>query len=209
MLQKLLLALLVVGSASSSVAAAKGVKTSPGSVSGVMSYSAGQYWIESGKEVLCVMVEPADEAALEPLIDAHVAFTGPDKVWPDKSRCIIVGPDFPKSTKKTSGAGVVPVVIGAHGQPDLDACLSVGAFPSAVAVRLAPSEGAGTSVQVPAGQEAYLCGASADGAWESVVIPSRPGQDCGVSGAVDAPRPYAGPCESGWVPAKQVEVIAG
>lgn len=203
------LALSLVACTSVSFAATQVVRTAPGSVTGVLSYAAGQYWLQSGKEALCVMVDAPDEAALEPLVDARVAFTGPIQVWSDKSRCIVVGPDFPQPATRVSTVSHVPVVIGAHGQPDLDACLSVGATASAVAVRLAPDAGAAASVQVPAGQQVYLCGASADGRWESVVVPPRSGADCGVSRAVPAPRPYTGTCTSGWVPADQVQVIAG
>lgn len=209
MLRKSVLILLVVAWASSSIAATRVIETARGSVTGVMSYGSGQYWITSGNHVLCVMVDPPDEAALEPLVDSQVSFVGPIQLWSDKSRCVVVGPDFPRPATAVAAPEITPVVIGAHGQPDLDACLSVGAISSPVGVRLAPSRSAVASVPLPAGQQVHLCGTSADGAWESVVIPAEPGQECGVSGAVETARPYAGPCMSGWVPAGNVQVIAG
>lgn len=209
MLRTFGVALLVMAWASPSMAATKVVKVAPGTVTGELSYASGQYWIRSGKETLCVMVDPPDEAALEPLVDSAVSFTGPIQLWSDQSRCVVIGPDFPEPAKTVTGPRIVPVVIGAHGQPDLDACLSMGAMTSPVAVRLAPDPAAATSVRLSAGQDAYLCGTSADGAWESIVVPPAPGADCGVSGAVETPHSYAGPCKSGWVPVEQVEVIAG
>jgi hypothetical protein len=104
---------------------------------------------------------------------------------------------------------VQPVRIGANGQPGLDACPSTGQIASAVAARLAPTGQASVSLTLRAGQSVYLCGSSSDGAWESVVVPAREGQDCGVSRPVSFPRVYAGPCRSGWVPAGSVRVVAG
>jgi len=190
-------------------AATKVVGTAPGSVSGVLSYASGQYWVESGSGTLCVLVDEADEAALAPMVGKKIAFTGPVRTWSDRSRCIVVGPDFPTLAAARPAAAAVPVVIGAHRQPDIDACPSLGVVTSAVAVRLAPGEGAGTAVRLAAGDAVYLCGASPDGAWESVVVPPTAGADCGVSGAVATPRPYRGSCKSGWVPARLVDVVAG
>ena len=104
---------------------------------------------------------------------------------------------------------VEPVRIGVHGEPDLDACLSVGRTTSAVAARLAPSDSAAISVSLLVNQELYLCGSSPDGEWESVVIPSKAGQDCGVSTPVTEPTIYTGPCRSGWLPSKHIQVVAG
>lgn len=193
----------------SAAAAAKVVKTEPGSVTGVLSYASGQYWISSGNETLCVMVDMSDEPTLERQIGKKVVFAGPIQTWSDKSRCIVVGPDFPKLADVPLRGLVQPVIIGAHGQPDIDACPSVGAAVTVVAVRLAPDEAASASARLQAGQAVYLCGTSPDGTWESVVVPASPGADCGVSRAVQRPRPYAGSCKSGWIQAEYVQVVAG
>jgi hypothetical protein len=63
-----------------------------------------------------------------------------------------------------SAGARLPVRIGTHGQPELDACLSIGRSTSQVAVRLAPREQAAVSVILRKGQEVFLCGPSADGA---------------------------------------------
>ena len=99
MLRKSVLALLLPLVATGAFAATGIVKVAPGTVAGVMSYAAGQYWIKSGKEALCVMVDPEDEPALEALVDTEVSFDGPIQTWSDKSRCIVVGPDFPKAVR--------------------------------------------------------------------------------------------------------------
>jgi hypothetical protein len=203
------LALVLAVSTSSAVATLKVIGTAPGALVGELSYAAGQYWLTSGREELCIMVEAPDEAALEPLVGQKISFTGPIQTWSDRSRCIVVGPDFPKPADTASRPRAMPVMIGAHGQPELDACLSIGALAAPAALRSAPDPAAGTSAQLLAGQTVHLCGASADGAWESIVVPPRAGQDCGVSAAVATPRPYAGPCKAGWVPAGDVEVLAG
>lgn len=104
---------------------------------------------------------------------------------------------------------VEPVRIGVHGDSDLDACLSVGRTTSAVVARLAPSETAATSVSLAANQAIFLCGTSSDGAWESIVIPDKSGQDCGVSHPVARPAIYSGPCRTGWIPMKNIRIVAG
>jgi hypothetical protein len=193
----------------STVDAAPAVRTAPGTVTGEFSYAAGQYWIKAGSETVCVMVDESDEAALAPLNGKKIVFTGPIQTWPDRSRCVVVGPDFPRLAQAPTSVRPRPVTIGAHGQPDIDACPSIGAALAPVAVRLAPADAAGVVLKLAAGQDFYMCGATADGLWESVVVPPSSGADCGVSRAVKTPRPYAGPCKSGWVPARQVEVVAG
>lgn len=95
MFRRLCFAVLISVSATGAFAAAKAVKTTPGSVTGVVSYAAGQYWINSGKETICVMVDPVDEPTLQELIDSRISFKGPIQTWPDKRRCVVVGPDFP------------------------------------------------------------------------------------------------------------------
>lgn len=104
---------------------------------------------------------------------------------------------------------VEPVRIGIHGEPELDACLSIGQTTSAVGVRLAPTDTAAVSFSLKAGKDVYLCGSSSDGEWESVVIPKKAGQDCGVSSPIVAPIIYMGPCRSGWIPANRIRVVAG
>jgi hypothetical protein len=204
-------ALLLIVATLDASASLKVINTAPGAVAGTLSYASGQYWLAAGKETMCVMVDPDDEAALAPLAGKKVEFSGPIQTWSDHSRCIVVGPAFPQAARVPAPmlGKARPVTIGAHGQPDIDACPSVGAALSSVAVRLAPATVAGVAARLDTGQSFYMCGSSPDGVWESVVIPASAGADCGVSGAVAKPRPYRGPCKSGWVEAKYIEVVAG
>ena len=107
------------------------------------------------------------------------------------------------------------VKIGLNG-PDFDACGGVG--------KVVTADDAEGSVPVfnltqawrvridhlPPGTVVWMC-ETRDG-WEGIVFPSHPHQkfgDCGVSLPVEAPKTYHGPCKSGWINPKSVELIAG
>lgn len=49
--------------------------------------------------------------------------------------------------------------------------------------------------------EVYVCGY--DTAWRAIVYPAD-GRDCGVSGLIDGPRGYDGPCFRGWANARWI-----
>lgn len=109
-----------------------------------------------------------------------------------------------------AGGHRVPVMLGIHGEPELDACLSMGVAPREVQVREAPSAKARVVLTLAKGQEAFLCDSSKDGRWEGIVVPPSPGFDCGISGEWGpGPTPYRGPCKSGWVPEGTVPAVAG
>ena len=59
--------------------------------------------------------------------------------------------------------------------------------------------------------EVYVCEISADGQWLGVVYDPNglTTARCGVTRAVDVAKPYTGPCQSGWVFGKYVDVYAG
>ena len=103
-----------------------------------------------------------------------------------------------------------PVRIATHEQPDLDACLSTARVVEAGGtVRAAPSDTAAVTDELTAGIVVFLCDASADEVWAGVVYPDAPDQDCELGSGVEAPKPYDGPCKSGWVLADRVPVEAG
>lgn len=106
---------------------------------------------------------------------------------------------------------IVPVQIGSV--EDLDACLSLGAVlengSETLKVHVAPSASSAHIDSLAGGTRVYLCSVSRDGAWHGVVYPSEPDQECGVSAPVKEQRQYTGPCKSGWVQEKGIEVIAG
>jgi hypothetical protein len=59
------------------------------------------------------------------------------------------------------------------------------------------------------GEEVYLCGYRGD--WFAVVYPDRGGDPsaCNVSTPWRNTMPYTGPCRSGWVHRRWIQVIAG
>lgn len=75
--------------------------TETGTVNGVLSYASMQYWVQSGKETICVMYDDKDEERLMPLNGKKVTFTGPVQTWSNQKakRCIVVGPNYPKEVK--------------------------------------------------------------------------------------------------------------
>lgn len=108
-----------------------------------------------------------------------------------------------------------PVMIGTDGA-DLDACHSQGqAFEleergeTALAVRARPQNTAQIVDRLGPDRLFNVCG-SADG-WYGIVYPSAaaPDAECGVGSPVASPRPYDGPCRSGWVRAEHMLIVAG
>ena len=100
---------------------------------------------------------------------------------------------------------------------DLDACLSVGEVTGLnprgdnfLTVRAEPKAGAREKDRLGPGRWVWLCDEA--GEWLGVVYGSDPEDkpaDCGVGTPSDRVRAYAGPCRSGWVHSRYVEVIAG
>ncbi len=100
---------------------------------------------------------------------------------------------------------------------DLDACLSVGQVSGLdprgdnfLAVRAEPSAQGREKDRLGPGRWIWLCDEAGD--WLGVVYSADPDDkpgDCEVGSPVASVRPYAGPCRSGWVHSRYVEVIAG
>jgi len=120
----------------------------------------------------------------------------------------------PKMSKAQGSAGR-PVQIGLDG-PQFDACGSngrvVGLNPNGdnfLAVKSSPSLSARRTDKLGPGQEVHVC--DTVGEWHSIVYePSGgPSARCGVTSPVEAPRAYSGPCQSGWVFAKYIDIYAG
>lgn len=78
-----------------------------------------------------------------------------------------------------------------------DGFLSVRARPSAQGRELG---------RLRNGDEVYMCADKGD--WIGIVY-SRPRGDCGVTSAAARSAAYAGPCKSGWVHRRWVELVAG
>ena len=117
----------------------------------------------------------------------------------------------------TAPPGERAVRVGLAGN-DLDACLSDGEVTGLnprgdnfLAVRAAPDAGARLLHRLRPRHRVHVCEEAAGGAWLGIVYspPGRPARDCGVGSPVQNPRPYRGPCVSGWVSARYVTIVAG
>lgn len=106
----------------------------------------------------------------------------------------------------TLSPGIEPVRIGESGS-SFPACNGRGqvrnlssSMPS-LPLRTSPFDEAGAVAQLPQDAPVFLCTRSLDQSWQGVVVPpaGNPAADCGVTGRIDTPRDYAGPCRSGWV----------
>ena len=109
----------------------------------------------------------------------------------------------------------VPVMVG--GDAEEDACGGtyrvIGLSPRGdnfVSVRSRPAVSGRELARLRSGQMGFLCDASADGQWQGVVS-AAPGSDveCGVGTPIARSRPYRGPCASGWVASRFLELVAG
>jgi len=101
-----------------------------------------------------------------------------------------------------------PVMVG--GEPDLDACASTGIVAGLkplpgnfLAVREGPGLGFTRVGELHLGDRVWLCDTRGD--WMGIVY----GEDCGVSTPKATRAPYTGPCASGWVSKRYIELEAG
>lgn len=109
--------------------------------------------------------------------------------------------------------GARPVRIG-EGGPNFDACATRGVVTAAggdaLPVRAAPFEEGDEVGRIAAGQRVHVCTRSIDQRWLGIVVAaaSDSGVDCGVAVRVERPRPYEGPCLSGWISSGFVRLTA-
>lgn len=104
----------------------------------------------------------------------------------------------------------VPVMAGQDGG---DACGAWGKIvgladdPDAVLpVRAGPGPGYAVIDEIKEGQGVSMCDRKKG--WEGIVY-SKSEKPCGVGTPWPEPRAYSGPCNSGWVEQKYVELVAG
>ena len=102
-----------------------------------------------------------------------------------------------------------PVLIGL--EAELDACPSLAEITTKkpVALFAKPAVGAKTITLLKPKQAVYLCDGSKTAPWVGVVVPDNDKTDCGVSSNIVKPKPYQGPCKSGWIKQSEFEVTAG
>jgi hypothetical protein len=105
----------------------------------------------------------------------------------------------------------VPIVILADG---LDACPSNGivegldpAGDGFLAVRSGPSANHAVLDHLHNDDLVYIC--RTDGDWHGVVYIRDPSTRCNTSSAWTTTQPYTGPCYSGWVHRKWINIYAG
>jgi hypothetical protein len=109
----------------------------------------------------------------------------------------------------------VPVMVG--GDSEQDAC--GGAYQvvhlnprgdNFVSLRSRPSTTGRELARLRSGQMGFLCDSSPDHQWEGVVYaPPGSDMDCGIGTPITRKRPYRGPCTSGWVSSRFLELVAG
>lgn len=103
-------------------------------------------------------------------------------------------------------------IVGADG-PQSDACGGIGRVATLapeVVVRARPDDDAGKKERLAPDTLVWLC--ENGGEWQGIVYPTGEFQDlgdCRVSSPVAEPEPYSGPCRSGWVPARELRLVAG
>jgi hypothetical protein len=80
-----------------------------------------------------------------------------------------------------------------------------------LAVRAAPSTRARTVFRLGPRHPVYVCEEAAGGQWLGIVFTDMPRSrlDCRVGSPVPRPQAYRGPCRSGWVAARYINIIAG
>ncbi|AKH41593.1 hypothetical protein WYH_00534 [Croceibacterium atlanticum] len=112
--------------------------------------------------------------------------------------------------------GNVPMV-GRDG-PEADACGGIGRVSGLysptgeafLSVREEHDEYARETDRLPQGTLVWLCDAVEE--WQGIVYASGEFQelgDCRVSSPVAVPEPYSGPCKSGWVLARNLQLVGG
>jgi uncharacterized protein YgiM (DUF1202 family) len=103
----------------------------------------------------------------------------------------------------------VPVMVGEVAR--LNACPSLGVITSAneVSLHSGPGDGYQVITKLEKGDHVHVCSIFRDSQWTGVVLAMDGILDCGVWSPIPAPKPYDGPCISGWIPANAVEIVAG
>lgn len=112
-----------------------------------------------------------------------------------------------------SAQGLEPVEVG--GDAETDACVTLGQIvrldpkgDNFLAVRGGPGSQRPELDRLGGGALVTIC--DERGPWLGIVYPA-PGTktDCGVSSPRPTRSPYGGPCRSGWVHSRFVDVVAG
>jgi hypothetical protein len=104
-----------------------------------------------------------------------------------------------------------PVLIG--GAESSEGCAGTATVTvregSTLNLRSGPGTGYAVVARLPPGQTVSICQSPGNG-WVGVVVHRRGRvSDCGLSDAGLRAKPYAGPCDSGWVKEEFLRLLAG
>ena len=106
----------------------------------------------------------------------------------------------------------VPVLVG--GSEGDEGCAGTATVTiregSILNLRSGPSTADPVLAQLPLGQVVSIC-QRGPGGWAGVVVHGSTvgARDCAMSDAGSQPKPYAGPCNSGWVAKRFLRIMAG
>ncbi|MFM5906918.1 MAG: hypothetical protein ACKOPO_04935 [Novosphingobium sp.] len=107
-----------------------------------------------------------------------------------------------------------PVLVG--GEAEYDACGGVHKVvglkakgDNFLSVRASPAVSGKELDRLRPGRMVWSCDSINEGEWIGVVYERTPGQDCGVGTPIAKRRAYKGPCASGWVSGRFLELVAG
>lgn len=109
-------------------------------------------------------------------------------------------------------AALPPVPVNIGGETEGDACGGLGQVANLrpggfVAVRTGPGARFAERDRLFASRTVWLC--EERGGWQGIVYAANPQMDCGVATAQARRSVYRGPCRSGWVFGRYVELTAG
>jgi len=118
------------------------------------------------------------------------------------------------STLATVSAAQSQTAVHIGGEPGADACGGWGkvkglnpAGDGFLAVRSGPGVRNAMIDKIHNGQQIWFC--DQKGSWIGIVYSQSKNTDCQVSSPIMPRKRYAGPCKSGWVHEKYVELTAG
>lgn len=116
----------------------------------------------------------------------------------------------PLSAQPRYSGGNEPVTLSATGTDPCSAGVIADQGPEgAVGVFPGPSMELEITEYVAGGTAIWVCETSIDGDMLGIIYANFPDTDCEVSARVKEDVDYIGPCESGWVEADTVELLAG
>ncbi len=115
----------------------------------------------------------------------------------------------------TPAASMAQVAVPVGGDATADACATLGEVTGLnprgdgyLSVRDGPDARRYRETdRLRAGRPVMIC--AERGAWLGVVYPRAGGGDCGVASPLPRATAYRGPCRSGWVHRRYIEVVAG